>query len=159
MRIELGEIQATATGWRRWLLFNSRSQFLSWACCVALVCAAGALLIWWHNGAGALAELPLVGALAGSLPSVWLARPSHMRVRGPGRAQAFSVLEDRMLARGFAYAGLDAGVHRYRRKGPRWMRWKEQDVKMAMGGDALLVSGPYVMLNVHRRLLRSLFDA
>lgn len=159
MRIELGRIQSTVPFRRRLLLFNSVPQFLSWVGCVAAVILFGGLLIWWHGGDRAHFGVPLIGALAGSLPAVWLARPSRFVVHGPGRAQAFQVLEERMLSGGFVHAGVEEGVHRYRRKQPRWLRWNEQDVHLSMERDVLLVDGPRVMLDLHRRALRYLFDA
>jgi hypothetical protein len=154
---EVGELRMTATGLRRFLLFHSLPQFISWAVIVALMYGLAAAVVHLLGARQPLGLGVLFGGLGGTLPSVWLARQASFRVRGPERAQAWSVIEGRLCARQYHPPVVEDGVHRFRIKLPRLLRWDEQDVRMSMDRDGMLVSGPYGALLGLRRLLAVTF--
>jgi hypothetical protein len=100
---------------------------------------------------------PLFGGIGGALPSVWLTRQASFRVRGPERAQAWRVIEGRLHARFYRAPVREGDVHVYRPKLPGWLRWKEQDVRMSMDRDGMLVTGPYGTLLGLRGMLATTF--
>ena len=148
--IELTRLHLTATGLRRAALFPSWVVLLSWIVIVtALICAAAVL-----TGRPGLPDSSIiVGIVAGSLPSILLVRQTQFQVHGPGRAQAWSAIEDRLRMRGYVLADTRDGVRHYRPRLPRWLRWNEQDVRLMMDEDSVRVTGPWGMLrSLHWRL-------
>ena len=80
--IDVGELRLKATGLRRFLLFQSLPQFISWAAIVVLMYGLGAAVVHLVGAREPLGLGVLCGGLGGTLPSVWLARQASFRVRG-----------------------------------------------------------------------------
>lgn len=155
--IELGEIRMTATGVRRFLVFESWPQLLSWAAIVALMFGVAEAVVHLVGARKPLGPGALFGGIGGTLPSLWLARQARFRVRGSERAQAWSVIEGRLCARQYRPPVVEDGAHRFQIKLPRLLRWDEQDIRMSMDRDGMLVTGPYGALLGLRRLLAVTF--
>lgn len=151
--IELGELRMSATGWRRFLLFQSLSQFLSWAAIIVLVIVVGNLVVTAAGGHHLALVGPVAGGIAGSLPSVWLTRHARFCLRGPGRARALGAIEDGLRVQRYRPDGVDEGTQLYRLNLPRLLRWGEQEVRLALRHDEMVVSGPWVALRFLRRYL------
>ena len=156
--IEVGELRVKATGLRRFLLFQSLRQFVSWVAIIALVIVFGEAAMLLMGLRPSLPVGALAGGIGGALPSLWLTRQASFRVRGPERAQAWSVAENFISAR-YRPPVREGGAHLYRPKLPRWLRWDEQDVRMSMDRDGMLVTGPYSVVLELSRLLAATFAA
>lgn len=151
--IEVSAVQLTATGARRFLVFNSLAQFTSWLIFSLLTINVMSELAWlkWHVqtlNAGSLA-----GAVLGALPSVFLTRQARFHVHGMRPAQALAAIDARLRKRGYIHVASADGVHHYRGKLPRWLRWHEQDVRLAADAGGIRVDGPQAVLAGLRRFL------
>ncbi|HEX8785398.1 MAG TPA: hypothetical protein VF793_04360 [Telluria sp.] len=155
--IELGKIRMSATGVKRVLVFQSWPQFASWVAIVALMFGICETVVHLAGLRKPLGPGALFGGIGGALPSLWLARQASFRVRGSERAQAWSVIEGRLCARQYHPPVVEDGVHRFQIKLPRLLRWDEQDIRMSMDRDGMLVTGPYGALLGLRRLLAVTF--
>jgi hypothetical protein len=155
--IDVGELRVKATGLRRFLLFQSLPQFLSWAALMACGFGLAETAIWLGGLRHSIPVGAIAGGIGGSLPSLWLSRQVSFRVQGPGRAEAWNVAE-RSIAPRYRPPVREGGVQVYRPKLPRWLRWDEQDVRMSMDRDGMLVAGPYGVVLELRRLLAVTFS-
>lgn len=154
--IDVGELRLETTGVRRFLLFQSLPQLASWAAIVASMFGVCTLVVRAMGGVPPDGDV-IVGGIVGTLPSLWLARRAGFRVRGPARAQAFAVLEGRLGIRFYAPPVRIGAEHVFLPKLPRWLRWDEQTVRIAMGLDGMVVTGPYGTLLGLRRVLKTTF--
>jgi hypothetical protein len=156
--IEVGELRVKATGLRRFLLFQSWPQFLSWLAAIALVIGLGEAIVYLTGHRPSLPFGAIAGGIGGALPSLWLTRQVSFRVRGPGRAAAWNEAE-RFLSSRYRSTAREGEAVLFRPKLPRWLRWDEQDVRMSMDRDGMLVTGPYSVVLELRRLLAATFAA
>lgn len=142
--------------WRRILLFQSLSQAASYLLTVGLVLICFVILarlIGW----GYLPWASYVGAFLGALVSVWLVQPCTFIVQGSHFLVVMRLLEERISRYGYR---LDTRMSNnqvlcYRHKLPRWLTWKENDVRITRMPNAIEVYGPqYVLKRLHALAMR-----
>lgn len=149
MRIELGALRLQEADWRRWWPFHSTTQLQGYLILVLLVLVAGGALAQWMWGLRIIDAAAVAGAFAGTLPSIYLARPVRFTVRGADRATAFAVLEARLALLSCERVDGTGPVQVYRPASSRWPLWREPDVCLDRDGQALTVRG-------HRDIVRGL---
>jgi hypothetical protein len=131
--------------WRYALLFQSWSQFQSWAMTgLATALSIAALLVLTTTNAPPVGGL-LAGSVLGSLISVVMVVPVEFGFE-PGSASHLVTLQNDLERYGYVRIdnGSDAIV--YRQNLPKFLRWKEGNVCIGRTGDGIVVRGPLMIV-------------
>jgi hypothetical protein len=138
--------------WRYALLFQSWSQFQSWALTGLLTALAiTALLVLVKANVPPVGGL-LAGSVLGSLISVVTVLPAEFEFK-QGSASHLVTLQNYLEHYGYVRIdnGIDAIV--YRQNLPKLLRWEEGQVRIERTGDRIVVKGPLMILRKLRRAL------
>jgi len=138
--------------WRYALLFQSWSQFQSWALIVlGTVLAINGLLALLQSHVVPV-EGVLIGSVFGSLFSVIMVLPAEFEFK-PGPSSALTTVQNYLEYFGYVRGEDGANAIVYRQKLPKFLRWEEGKVFIKQTDGSITVKGPLMIL---RKVQRSL---
>ena len=148
----ISPLRYASSFWRRILLFQSLDQFASYLLIVGLVLIGIASLIYFLGGQPHY-EVS-AGALAGGMIAVWLVQPCSFFIRGHQYRSVLFAVEKRLKKYGYVEEKfMNDAVVIYRHKLPRWLTWKENDVRISSNSDTVKVYGPrYILKSLHKAI-------
>lgn len=138
--------------WRYLLLFQSWSQFKSWAIVVLVSLVVISGLLSFAKGDGVPMEGILVGAVLGSLCSVLMVLPAEFEFK-PGSGRRLALLQGNLEKSGYIESPHDGNSIVYRPNLPKWLRWDENKVFVQRESGSVIVKAPFPVAWKFRRAL------
>ncbi|MGK5079557.1 hypothetical protein [Janthinobacterium sp. HLX7-2] len=143
--------------WRYFVLFQSKSQALSWIVTLLACMVIISYLVSLDGDANIPLDGILFGAAIGSSFSLVAVLPAKFIVADNGLGM-LSEIEVRLLKMNYVDEKRINGIYIYRQNLPRLLRWDEGNIKISDDGDTLSVSGGYFSLRKLRSsLLKDFF--
>lgn len=136
---------------------QSMSQFCSFAVCILIGMIAPSVIEWIF---GIDLDIPLVSlflvVLAGGYPSLYFALPYHLKILTTKENENFwmRLLDERFLKFGYkCISSSETGRH-YQTYLPRWLRWRENEIKVFYDANSMVISGPGIAIKkLHEQLM------
>lgn len=137
---------------------QSWRQFVSTAIIFTVGLSFFAYLIYRYDPDAMVVSL-LGGVVGGAACGLYPMLPGRIKFTTRGEARHFlPEIQQHMKVLGYVESGSSPTRTHYRSKFPRWVRWDEQDMEIAVRAHAIEVNGPVLSLRLLTLLLNRAED-
>lgn len=152
--VTISPIRRTHSVFRYFLPFQSQRQVVTMAIILVVGLPFFGLLLYRFDHDANLVVSLLGGVIGAVSFSLYPMLPAHMQLTTRSEARHFvQALGEHIISLGYVELRSTPTSKRYRSKHPRWLRWDEQDMEIAVRAHVIEVNGPILFLKMLARIL------